>query len=224
MEIIDDTTLIRKMADQQLSEDEINTLAKKKYTILVYVPRNFDGTWSLQSWNNQYIVAQPDQLQFNDTIYFAHLKNGFYEVVRKSIFLPQKGNIIVLGMIPVRWEYFIPFRNLPNAFVDHEHAEKKVMLAERRTDLDVKSSISNSVFYLERREEQETAIIGWLTISFIITGILMLLYFFQQVAHDIAKDYGLWRAIMFLLTAVFIMRGATYLFPTMLNLRRLELF
>ncbi|HYC27787.1 MAG TPA: hypothetical protein VEB42_03210, partial [Chitinophagaceae bacterium] len=222
--IAGDTALIRKMDDQTLDEDQINALAKKKYTILIYEPRNFDGTWSLQSWNNQYIVAEAHQLQFSDTAYFEHLKNGYYEVVRRAVFLPQKGSIIVFGMIPVRWEYFIPFENLPNTFVEHEHAENKVRLANKKTDLQVKSSISNASFYLERRQEEETATIGWLTISFIVAGILMLLYFFQQIAHDIAKEYGLWRAIMFLLTAVLLMRGTTYLFPGLFDLRRLELF
>ena len=222
--IAGDTALIRKMNDQTLDEDQINELAKKKYTILIYEPRNFDGTWSLQSWNNQYIVGEPHQLQFSDTTYFEHLKNGYYEVVRKAVFLPQKGSIIVLGMIPVRWEYFIPFENLPNTFVEHEHAENKVRLSDKKTDLQVKSSISNASFYLERRQEEETATIGWLTISFIVAGLLMLLYFFQQIAHDIAKEYGLWKAIMFLLAAVLIMRGTTYMFPGLFDLRRLELF
>ena len=224
IDIAGDTAFIRRMVDQKLKEDELNDLAKKKYTILIYEPRNFDGTWSLQSWNNQYIIAEPRHLQSSDTVYFEHLKNGYYEVIRKSAFLPQKGSVIILGMIPVRWEYFIPFQNLPNTFVDHGYAEKKVMLSDKPTDLQIKSSLANTGFYLERKEEQETATIGWLTITFIITGILMLLYFLQQVAHEMAKEYGLWRAIMFLVGAVLLMRGATYLFPGILDLRRLELF
>ncbi|MGB8190374.1 MAG: hypothetical protein WCF67_00585, partial [Chitinophagaceae bacterium] len=224
LKLAGDTSMIRKMADQVLDEDLIRHLAEKKYTILIYEPRNFDGSWSLQFWNNQYIVAEPSMMNFADTVYFKHLRNGYYEVIRKTVFVPQKGSILVLGMIPVRWEYFIPFDNLPNTFVENEHAEKKVKLADRTTDLSVQSSIGNAKFYLERVEQQETATIGWLTISFIVVGILFLLYFFQQLAHEIAVDYGLWRAIMFLVTAILLMRGATYLFPQLLDMRRLELF
>jgi two-component system, NtrC family, nitrogen regulation sensor histidine kinase NtrY len=224
LEIASDTALLRKMADQSLSEDQINDLASKKYTILVYEPRNFDGTWSLQFWNNQYIVPDDEHLLMRDTNYFQHLRNGYYEVIRRTVFLPQKGSITVFGFIPVRWEYFIPFRNLPHSFVEHEYADKKVMLAERPTDLRVSSSLNRQGFYLERREQQETATIGWLTISFILCGVLMLLYFLQQIAHDMAAQYGLWRAIMFLVGAVLIIRGATYLFPGVLELRRLDLF
>jgi two-component system, NtrC family, nitrogen regulation sensor histidine kinase NtrY len=223
-EIVSDTSLIRRMADQVLTEDEIRELAAKKYTVLIYEPRNFDGTWALQFWNNQYIVAEPELLKLTDTTYFQHLRNGYYEIVRRTVFLPKKGSIVVLGMIPVRWEYFIPFRNLPHLFVEYEYAEKKVMLTEKKTDLPVKSTLGSAQFFLERKEQQETATIGWLTISFIVAGILFLLYFFQQVAHDIAAEYGLWRAIMFLVSAILIIRGITYLFPGLLNTRRLELF
>ncbi|HEY0679779.1 MAG TPA: HAMP domain-containing sensor histidine kinase [Chitinophagaceae bacterium] len=222
--IVADTALLRKMTDQTLNDVQISRLVKKEYTILIYEPKNFDGTWSLQFWNNQYVVAEPEHLQFSDTAYFEELRNGFYEVVRRTIFLPQKGSIIVIGMIPVRWGYFIPFQNLPDAFVGHDYAEKKVKLVNHPTDLRVKSSVSNATFHLERREQQETASIGWLTITVIIIGVLMLLYFLQQIAHEIAVEFGLWRSIMFLVTAVLLMRGATYFFPELLDLRRLELF
>lgn len=224
IDLVKDTAVLRKMTIQEVDIDLLEELASKKYTILVYEPRNFDGSWSLQFWNNQYIVADDDMLQSSDTSYFAHLRNGYYEVIRKSVFLPQKGSMVVFAMIPVRWEYFIAFQNLPYSFVEHKYAEKKITLSDRPTDLQVKSSLSNASFYLDRKEQTETATIGWLTITFIIAGVLMLLYFLQQLAHDIAADYGLWKAMIFLITAVLLMRGATYMFPGLLDLRRLELF
>ncbi|HYE53530.1 MAG TPA: HAMP domain-containing sensor histidine kinase [Chitinophagaceae bacterium] len=223
-EMMQDTALLRKMANQVLTEDQINSLAKQKFTILVYEPRNFDGTWSLQFWNNQYIVATDEQLQMPDTVTFQHLRNGYYEVVKRTMFLPQKGTIIVFGMIPVRWEYFIPFQNLPHTFVNNQYAGTKVMLSDKPTDLVIQSSIGNAQFHLQRVEQQETATIGWLTITFIAAGVLMLLYFLQQIAHDIAAEYGLWRAIIFLVAALLLIRGATYFFPGLLELRRLDLF
>ena len=224
MDLVTDTSILRQMTIQEVDVDLLDELAKKKYTILIYEPRNFDGSWSIQFWNNQYIVADEEMIHPSDTTYFAHLRNGYYEVIRKSVFLPQKGSMVIFGMIPVRWEYFISFENLPHAFVDHNYAEKHIMLSNKPTDLQVKSSVSNASFYLERKEQQETASIGWLTIVFIVTGIMLVLFFLQQLAHDIASDYGLWKAIIFLVTAVLLMRGATYLFPGILHLRRLELF
>ncbi len=224
MELVNDTSILRQMTIQEVDVELLEELAQKKYTILIYEPRNFDGSWSLQFWNNQYIVADEAMVYPSDTNYFAHLRNGYYEVIRKSVFLPQKGSMVIFGMIPVRWEYFIPFENLPNAFVDHKYAEKKIAITDSVTDLQVKSTISNASFYLARKEQQETATIGWLTITFLVAGIMLVLFFLQQLAHDIANDYGLWQAIIFLVTAVLLMRGATYLFPGILELRRLELF
>jgi len=74
-EIASDTSLIRKMCNRQLNDEEIEMLVNKRYGILVYEPRNFDGTWALQFWNNQYIVANDSILQMPDTNSFQRLKN-----------------------------------------------------------------------------------------------------------------------------------------------------
>ena len=101
MDLIKDTSILRQMTIQEVDVELLENLAKKKYTILVYEPRNFDGSWSLQFWNNQYIIADDSLVVPIDTTYFAHLRNGYYEVIRKSVFLPQKGSMVIFGMIPV---------------------------------------------------------------------------------------------------------------------------
>ncbi len=223
-EIADDTALIRQMISRTLNEEQIQTLVDKRYGLLVYEPRNFDGTWALQFWNNQYIVANENILQMPDTNRFQRLDNGYYEVVKRTVFLPQKGTIMVLGMIPVRWEYYIPFANLPNVFVGNTYADNKVKITDHETDLGVKSRFGQTLFYLERIQVQESSRMGWITILFIITGVLLILYFLQQVASEISKQISWWRGILFLVSAVIFLRAFTYFFPDVLYLRRFELF
>ncbi|HYJ39059.1 MAG TPA: hypothetical protein VEV87_10600, partial [Chitinophagaceae bacterium] len=224
IEIANDTALIRQMSNRELNDDQIELLVNKKYGLLVYEPRNFDGTWALQFWNNQYIVANDQILQMPDTNSFQRLENGYYEVVKRTIFLPQKGSIIILGMIPVRWEYYIPFYNMPNVFVGNSYAENKVKITRQETDFPIRSELGQTLFYLERIPVQETARMGWVTIVFIITGILLILYFLQQVASEIARQISWWRGILFLVSAVVFLRAFTYFFPDVLYLRRFELF
>jgi len=224
VEIVSDTALIRQMSNRELNDEQIEMLVNKKYGILVYEPRNFDGTWALQFWNNQYIVANDSIFQMPDTNSYQRLENGYYEVVKRTIFLPQKGTIIILGMIPVRWEYYIPFTNLPNVFVGNNYAENKVKISSEETDFPVRSSYGKTLFYLERIQVQETSRMGWVTIVFIITGLLLILYFIQQVASEIARQISWWRGILFLVSAVFFLRAFTYFFPDILYLRRFELF
>ena len=90
IDLVKDTATLRQMTIQEVDVDLLEELAQKKYTILIYEPRNFDGSWALQFWNNQFIVADDNMLELSDTSYFAHLRNGYYEVIRKSVFLPQK--------------------------------------------------------------------------------------------------------------------------------------
>jgi two-component system nitrogen regulation sensor histidine kinase NtrY len=222
--IVADTALIRQMSNRELNDQQIEKLVNKRYGILVYEPRNFDGTWSLQFWNNQYVVANDQILQMPDSNNFQRLENGYYEVVKRTVFLPQKGSIIVLGMIPVRWEYYIPFTNLPNVFVGNNYAENKVKITNQETDLPIKSRFGQTLFHLERIQVQETSRMGWVTIVFIITGVLLILYFIQQVASEISSQITWWRGILFLISSVLFLRAFTYLFPDVLYLRRFELF
>ena len=224
LKVVSDTALIRQMSDRQLSDEQIQDLVSKHYGILVYEPRNFDGTWALQFWNNQYMVANDQILQMVDTNDFKRLENGYYEVVKRTVFLPQKGSLIVLGMIPVRWEYYIEFANLPNVFVGNSYADNKVKIAEHETDLPIKSHFGQNLFYLERKQVQETSRMGWVTILFIITGVLLILYFIQQVASEVSKHVNWWRGILFLVVAVLFLRAFSYFFPDVLYLRRFELF
>ena len=224
LEITNDTALIRQMSNRELSTEQIESLVQKQYGLLVYEPRNFDGTWALQFWNNQYIVANDQILQMPDTNNFQRLENGYYEVIKRTVFLPQKGTIIVLGMIPVRWEYYIPFTNLPNVFVGNNSAENKVKITAQQTDFPIRSKFGQTLFFLERIQVQETSRMGWVTIVFIITGVLLILYFLQQVASEISRHVSWWRGILFLITAVLSLRAFTYFFPDILYLRRFELF
>jgi signal transduction histidine kinase len=222
--IFNDTSLIRKMCNRELNDADIDVLVNKRFGLLVYEPRNFDGTWSLQFWNNQYIVANDSTLQIPDTNSFQRLENGYYEVVKRTVFIPHKGSIIVLGMIPVRWEYYIPFPNIPNVFVGNNYAENKVKISDHETDLPIKSRFGQTLFYLERIQVQETSRMGWVTILFIITGVLLILYFIQQVASEVSKQVSWWRGILFLLCSVIFLRAFLYFFPDVLYLRRFELF
>ena len=224
LDIANDTALIRQMSNRELSTEQIESLVEKRYGLLVYEPRNFDGTWALQFWNNQYIVANDQILQMPDTNNFQRLENGYYEVIKRTVFLPQKGSIIILGMIPVRWEYYIPFANLPNVFVGNNYAENKVKIIGQETDFPIRSSLGQTLFFLERIPMQETSRMGWVTIVFIITGILLILYFLQQVASEISRQISWWRGILFLICAVFFLRAFTYFFPDVFYLRRFELF
>ena len=223
-QIAKDTAFVRQLSNRELSTEQIESLVQKRYGLLIYEPRNFDGTWALQFWNNQYIVASSEILEMPDTNTFQRLANGYYEVIKRTVFLPQKGSIIVLGMIPVRWEYYIPFANLPNVFVGNNYAENKVKITPQETDFPVRSKLGQTLFFLERIQMQETSKMGWVTIVFIITGILLILYFLQQVASEISRQISWWRGILFLVSAVIFLRAFTYFFPDVLQLRRFELF
>ena len=77
MELVNDTSILRQMTIQEVDVDLLEELAKKKYTILIYEPRNFDGSWSLQFWNNQYIVADEAMVYPSDTtLYIVRLNTS----------------------------------------------------------------------------------------------------------------------------------------------------
>lgn len=56
------------------------------------------------------------------------------------------------------------------------------------------------------------------------SGHIFLLLYIHHAAHTIATHFGIWEGVLFLIFIIILIRGASYYFPGILNLRQFELF
>src|SRR5258708_37342084 len=80
---------------------------------------------------------------------FVQLSNGQYVFIRKAVQGSGGRLLVAFALIPVLWQYYISTTNLTPEFTDIASAEERVRITAAATEIPVKSSSGNTLFYLE---------------------------------------------------------------------------
>ena len=224
-ELLKDTALLGRLVVQNYSVDELNTLTEKKpYCVFLYTDED-TANKELKFWNTQLILPNANLLA-NDSLTneLARLTNGQYECIRRKITIGNNRKLLALALVPVRREYYLEFPNLKREFINYPQAEKSVSISLQQTDYPVKSITGKTLFYLQAKFLTERENTNWVTLTLNVVAILLLLIIVHNAAHYFSIAYGYLVGIFFLIGIVLLLRGLTYAFPTVLNLRQYDLF
>ncbi|MBC7826107.1 MAG: GHKL domain-containing protein [Chitinophagaceae bacterium] len=218
-----DTALLNALIDKTYNEELLEEVLDKEkgYSFFIY-RKDTANHDDLIFWNTQTAIPPINILGESDASRAVRLSNGLYIQISKSIYI--SGNqYSVEGLIPVMWEYFVEIENLKKEFVSFPDAGKRVSLTRTVTEYPVKSTFGNTLFYLEKTNilRQQTS---WPALLLVLMGIFFFLLYVHHAAHTIASYFGLWQGVLFLILVIVLIRGASYYFPGILNLRQFELF
>lgn len=216
-----DTALLRKLSARTETYPELERLTAKKYGIFLYQIGDF-GEVKMLNWSDQLIVPPPEMFTAADGDYFTKLSNGWYYIIKQTLY--GSGADLAFAMVPVWSEFFIETDYLPQQFMFSEEAGKRVRLSEMATEFPVRTQSGKALFYLEKKTALAVPFNDRLTIWLRFGGLFFLLLFVHLVAEAVARRYGPWKAAGLLLTGLVLLRGVTYLFPLLLNLRQFEIF
>ena len=222
-ELTKDTTLIATLSANAYSESELRDVLEREigYSFFIY-EKDTGNHLKLVFWNTQTALPSINILDESDASRAVRLNNGLYVQISKNVELSGK-QYSIEGLIPVMWEYFVEIENLKKEFVSFPDAGRRVSVTRTKTDYPVMSSFGNTLFYLEKINihRQQSS---WPTVLLMLLGIFFLLLYIHHAAHTIALIFGLWQGVIFLVVIIVLIRGATYYFPGILNLRQFELF
>ncbi|MEJ7766172.1 MAG: HAMP domain-containing sensor histidine kinase [Chitinophagaceae bacterium] len=221
--IIRDTSLLRRLASQQYSEDDLKIITEKQYGVYVYEPHLY-GLITLKFWNNQYALPTSEILSGKENSGFAKLPSGQYEFMHRTVHLSDGKNIVVIGLIPIHKEYFIQINSLKTEFVQHRQAEKKIGISPNPTNYPVKSSYGNTLFHLYSKPAYSENNSNWFSLGLGLIAVLFLLIFLNNMAGYIARSVGYLTGIIFLIGTLIFLRALTYLFPRLVGISQYELF
>ncbi len=220
-DFLKNAALVERLAHKTETYSELENFTSKKYGIFLYETADF-GEIRMLRWGDQLIVPPPEMFTAADGEYFTQLSNGWYYVIKKTI--DGAGADLAFAMIPVWSEFFIETDYLPQQFIFSEDAAKRVRISDKATDFPVSTLSGKILFYLEKRTVVAVPFNDSLTIWLRFAGLLFLLLFIHLGAENLARRIGPWKAIGLLLLALAVIRGMTYIFPLLLNLRQFELF
>ena len=102
--LVEDTTSINALIGPN-NNDQKEKMVKEGYGLFIY-DLDRGSSPSLLYWNtNQYYIV-PDDLYRQDSSWFSVKRNGEFEIIKKKVVL-NDAELLVVGMIPIRWSYFI---------------------------------------------------------------------------------------------------------------------
>jgi hypothetical protein len=139
--------LLDRLCLDQYSEETIQSLIAKKYTLLIYKKKG-DGKPDLVFWNSQELILPDSQLIIPDGNYFTAFQNGQYELVKRSIQTGQN-DLIVAGLIPIHKQFYISVSGFKPEFENFPLVESRFRISDHPPGLAVQSSFGQNLFYLE---------------------------------------------------------------------------
>lgn len=97
--VLTDTLLLRRMAGDSLSQDDMMRLASLEVGIYLY--RTPPGTAPvLAYWNSQRVIPMDVMLEPSNDEYMAEMPNGQYEFIRRRVVIGGARDWTLCGLVP----------------------------------------------------------------------------------------------------------------------------
>ena len=218
----DTNFLYSLIADTSSNNINRKSLFKENFGILIYAVNN--NIPSAVYWNNNHYYLNENDLNKADGNYFADYQNGNFELIKVTV--PLRNNIYyVVGLIPIRWKYFIENKYLTTHFDGYPNLDK---LYEITTDTNAfhihSDEIKRELFKIKFKQGVDFTGYDEITILFRTASIFLLLLFLTMIAKELVFENGLTNGFLFLTVSFIAMRLICYLFPFPFYFTDLPLF
>ena len=212
-----DTLLINKLASKNYDEQTLKNTAAKKYFIFVY-DLNDSGSYNITFWNNHLVEADTQLLAQTANTGFALLSNGYYVWKKK-----QLNNKILVGLIPIKWNYTITNDYLKNSFTIGDKLDKNFGISVIQGPYSIQSKEGYFLFSLYQKPNTNITYNNLAGVVLRVLGGLLCLLFIQIVAIYFVQQ-RFYKGVIFLVAILSLLRLTSYYFPIPANFRQFELF
>jgi two-component system nitrogen regulation sensor histidine kinase NtrY len=217
-----DTLAISVLLNPNAVATDVQKYQSGETGLFVYTPNDV-GNLLLTFWSNNKVSPQPNDLTRPDGKYLVVHSNGEFEFIKRTTRV--KGHQVVLaGMIPIRWNYFINNKYLATNFPALGNTVKKYELEEQGGSIKVKNGDGKVLFGLDEKQTIRKSHPGTLSLVCKILAIAFVLAFFNMLAFDLSLAKGWLKGFLFLAAIIFFIRFLSYQFDFPFNYRGFELF
>ena len=222
--LLRDSTLLRKLITKTESLEEFTAVEKMKFGVFLFaetIPDNQD----LLFWNNQRILPPVNNFNREDGLYFQHLANGDYIVIKQMLNFPDmSNNVIAYVLIPVLSRYYVQTDYLLTQFVHDENAIKKVTIVDGPTSYPVKALDGSILFYLRPVTHANVVSLDLLTIILRLLSLVFLVVFLHLTAEAIVQRSRALSGVAFFAAMLILLRYLLYRFGSFFSFRQFSLF
>lgn len=174
-------------------------------------------------WNTFNMSVNINDLEKPDGMYTAVYQNGFFELVKHS-FIKEGRRHILIGLIPIHWDYFIENKYLHKEFANYPNIENLYAISDDGTGIPIHNSAGDVVFNLKQKDAVSFDQPDNYSIILRVLAVLFLMAFINGLASETVRERGFFAGYLFLVTVILLTRICTYYFPFPFDFRKLELF
>ena len=219
--IADDTIVLNAIFKDGPAREKLS-LEKEKMGLFGYEVNDRGNPIQIY-WNSYTMAVNPADIEVKDGIYTAHYQNGFFELLRHS-FVKNGRTYILIGLIPIRWDYFFENKYLQKEFDGFPDVEDLYEISSKPTHIAIKNSAGKVVYYLQRKTGASVEEPNGLSLLMRVAALLFLVAFVNELAVGLVKTEGFLKGFLFLLGVIVVCRFLTYQLAPLLQFRKLELF
>ncbi|TDO28243.1 phospho-acceptor domain-containing protein [Sediminibacterium goheungense] len=197
---------------------------KEPFGLFVYAVTE-KSTPTLLYWNANRYYLVPDDLYRQDSAWFSVKRNGEFEILKSSVPI-KNGHLLVIGMIPIRWSYFIENKYLHSDFAGFEGLDDQYELTTLAGNdvLPIFNSAGKELFGIKLKPGKSFISYDSFTILLRILSIVFLLIFLNSVTTDLMLIHGFKTGFIILTGIVLLLRLTAYQFNFPFDYSKLPLY
>ena len=220
--VLADTGLLSALINDSTDNISKKKLIEESFGLFVYRIHDSDQH-SLSYWNSNQYYTDPEDIQRKDGSYFLNHQNGSFELIKKTIKLKNQ-TFIVVGLLPVKWDYFIENKYLISDFEGYPGLDDEYAVSTDSTAFHIHRIDGSDLFKIKLKEGKYNAPYDIATLGFRTLALIFLFFFFNTVATDIAVGSNFKNVFAGLILLTLLLRFITYRFPIPFNFSSIPLF
>ncbi len=174
-------------------------------------------------WNSSQMFIQTQDVLKPDGFYPVTYQNGLFELMKHTVYHDQK-TYVIIGLLPLRWDYFIHNKYLKAEFAGFPNIEHLYRISDQANALPITNTNGKVLFKIERKENISIDHPDSISLLLRVAGLIFIVFFINSVSFEVLKKRGFFKGLFILLSVVIALRFLSYRFASFFNLRKLELF
>jgi signal transduction histidine kinase len=221
LQISQDSNLLKQLITDTLTNAK-SGLIKESIGLFVYKTNNGENP-NMVYWNNNAMYVNAYNLKKADGTYYQKLQNGEFELVVKHLQL-GKQSLILIGMLPIRWDYFIENKYLQTRFDGFRDLSKQYEVSTAPVATPILNSSGVELFRIQLMEGKSFIAYDVITLVLRTIAIMLLFLSMNAIAEYLVKGLGFWKGFLLLFVSVFLLRIISYQFSFPFDFDKIPLF
>lgn len=221
-EITGSAALLEQLHSNNFRGEEPPAIYNEPFGFFIYTINDM-GNPILDFWNSH--ISEPDvnDVLRNDGSYFVHYKNGYFVLQKKTVAVKHE-RLIVIGLYPVKWDFFLENKYLKNEFEGMPGIARSYEVSAQLKGHVIKTSSGRSLFSIRAIDRDDFYRYDTLTIILRVLSIIFLFLYFNAVANNVVDKEGLLKGSAFLLGLILIFRLFSIYLPFPFDFKKIQLF